>query len=175
MEAVLSLLRTRFSAGTSVTRASGLTTPSGGLTALVIEAGGPTAHPTRDSVTPSSVLTTHIAAVSGQTVPLGGLTTRIAEANSPTASSGSPTTPMTAPTTSHTPHAATMTPSLPSTPHAAPTTPASISVPCVAPMTPLATSLVAQVLPPAAQPVPHVLQANAVLVSPVVHSHPMWT
>jgi hypothetical protein len=42
-------------------------------------------------------------------------------------------------------------------------------------MTPPVASLVALDSPPATQPVPHVLQASAVTVSPVVHPHSMQT
>jgi hypothetical protein len=43
MDLVLSPIETRFSVGTPMTTVGGLTTPSGSLTTLVAEAGGPTA------------------------------------------------------------------------------------------------------------------------------------
>jgi hypothetical protein len=78
-------------------------------------------------------------------------------------------------TTSRVPRVVTTTPASPSAPHAALTTPASTSVPCVALMTSPAASSIVPVLPPTAQPVPHVLPAGAVPISSVVHLHLMQT
>jgi hypothetical protein len=63
----------------------------------------------------------------------------------------------------------------PFAPHVTPTTLASTFVPHAALMTPPATSSVVPVSPPAAQPVSRILLAGVVLISTMVHPHPMQT
>jgi hypothetical protein len=101
-------------------------------------------------------------------MPPGGLTTRVAEADNPT-------TARTALTSTTTSRATLMTLTLTFSPRAAPMTLSLISAPHAAPTTPPVASLVALDSPPATQPVPHVLQASAVTVSPMVHLHSMQT
>jgi pyruvate/2-oxoglutarate dehydrogenase complex dihydrolipoamide acyltransferase (E2) component len=128
----------------------------------VAQAGSPTAHPTSGSMAPPDGLITCVAKASGQITPQNSSIALIVEADGPTAPSSGPTARSMAPTTSPTPRAATMTQTSTSAPRAAPTTP------------PI-TSLTMHVLPLAAQPVPHVLQAGVVPVSPMVHPHLMRT
>jgi hypothetical protein len=106
-------------------------------------------------IMPLGGLTTRIAEAGGQTEPLGGQTAHVAEVDGPTA------------------HPMTLTPS--SMPRAATMTLASLFALRAAPMTPTTTSSAAAISPPAAQPAPRVLPADATPISPVVHSHPMWT
>jgi hypothetical protein len=107
--------------------------------------------------------------------PCGGLTACDAEAVDQTNSTSGPTTHPLTSTTTPTPNMTTITPSSPSVPRVAPMTPALTSAPCAAPMTPPAASSTTLVLPPTAQPLPHVLLVGVVPVSPVVHPHLMWT
>jgi hypothetical protein len=120
-------------------------------------------------------MTARMAEAGGQTVPPGGLTACDAEADGSTTSSGGLTTRQMTSTTSPVPRAATMIPASPSVPHSAPTSLSSTSVPHAVPMTPPTTSSVTPNLPSVVQPVPHVLLANAVALSPVVYPYPIWT
>jgi hypothetical protein len=101
-------------------------------------------------------------------MPPGGLTTRVAEADNPT-------TARTALTSTTTSRATLMTLTLTFSPRAALMTLSLISAPHAAPTTPPVALLVALDSPLATQPVPHVLQASAVTVSPMVHPHSMQT
>jgi hypothetical protein len=175
IDLVLSPIRRCLGAGPSTTTAGGLNVP-------VVEASGPTATPggpptrrTCSSTAPLGGLTAPpgsliacIVEAGGQTAPPGGPTTRVAEVDGPIAC------PMTS-TTSPVPHAAMTTPASPSAPLAALMILTSTSVPRVTQTTHPVTSSMVPVSPLATQPVPHVLPAGAVPVSPMVHLHPMWT
>jgi hypothetical protein len=96
------------------------------------------------------------------TRPPGGPITCVVEADGSPAPSGGLTARLMASSTSLTPRVATMTL-------------ASTSTPRVATMTPPSASSMALVSLPASQPMPHVLPADTVPISPVVHPHPMQT
>jgi hypothetical protein len=88
MDPVLSTIRRHLNAGTLATMTGGPTTPSGGLTAPVAEAGGlmvplggPTDHPIDDTATQ----------LGGMTAPPGSLIVRVVEAGSLTGPPGGPT------------------------------------------------------------------------------------
>jgi hypothetical protein len=167
MHMVLLPIRTLLSAGTLTTTTGGLTVPSGGLTAPIAEADGrttptcacgcgPTVSPTRGPMTPYG----------GLTAPLGGLTTHVAKADGPTTPN-----PWTALTSTLMPHMAMMTSTSRSMPRMTLTTPTMTSVPHAAPTTPPAASSVAPIPPLTAQPIPRMLLAGVVPISPMVHPH----
>jgi hypothetical protein len=173
MDLMLSPIRTQLSAGTPMTTIGGLTTPSGGLTASITEDGDSIARPIGGSTAPPSGLTARVIEGGGQTMPLGGRPPVLQRLMvRPPSLVVQPPCP-TAPTISPSPRVTMMTLTSPSAPHVAPMTPALTSSPRATLMTPPIASLAAPISPPAAQPVPRVLPAGAVLISLVVHPHLM--
>jgi hypothetical protein len=184
---MLSPIRTRPSAVTSMTTTGGLTAPSGCRTTLVANAGGstrpvggPTARPIDDTMTPPGGLiappgglTARVAKAGDQTEPPCSPPARVAKADGLTANQGGPTA-RSITLTPPAPRAATTTSTLCFAPCATLTTPALTSAPHAALTTPPAASSATFILPSAAQLVPHVLSAGVVPISLMVHTHPMW-